>query len=160
MDFWIFFGFFNPVLNDFGRFRSIFGKSADFREIFRFFPEIPDFFDPFRTCWWNLALPRRSVLKKAARGCPRIQIWSHEGPNQSQNHVFERSRCQPVSHGFAHPASRKARVASGLEPRHVLRKQAIFFFFPAKTRTLEKHHAKLIKFGQKITDFWSKIDQI
>ena len=88
-------------------------------------------------------------MKKAARGCPRIQIWSHEGPNQSQNHVFERSRCQPVSHGFAHPASRKARVASGLEPRHVLRKQAIFF--PAKTRTLENRHAKLIKFGQSLT---------
>ena len=114
------FGFFNPVLNDLGRFRAIFGKSTDFREIFRFFPEIPDIFDPFPTFWWNLVLPRRSGLKKAARGCPRIQIWSHEGPNQSQNH------------GFAHPASRKARVASGLEPRHVLRKQAIFFFSQQK----------------------------
>ena len=41
------FGFFNPVLNDLGRFRAIFRNSADFREISRIFPEIPDFFDPF-----------------------------------------------------------------------------------------------------------------
>ena len=94
--------------------------------------QIPYFFTPFFTPWLDLVAARRSGSKKAARGCPRIQIWSHEGPNQSQNHVFERSRCQPVSHGFAHAASRKARVASGLEPRHVLRKQAVFFFFQQK----------------------------
>ena len=89
--------------------------------------QIPEYFGPFLTQWLDLVPARRSVLKKAARGWPRIRIWSHEGPNQSQNHVFARSRCQPVSHGFAHPASRKARLASGLEPRHVLRKQAVLF---------------------------------
>ena len=94
--------------------------------------QIPKYFGPVLTSWLDLVAARRSGWKKAARGCPRIQIWSHEGPNQSQNHVFQRSRCQPVSHGFAHPASRKARVASGLEPRHVLRKHAIFFFSQQK----------------------------
>ena len=80
-------------------------------------PKIPKNPDPTRPKSPNILVPaRRSSLKKAARGCPRIQIWSHEGPKQSQNQ------------GFAHPASRKARAASGLEPRHVLRKQAIFFF--------------------------------
>ena len=83
------FGFFNPVLSDLGRFRAIFRNSADFREILRFFPEIPDFFDPFLEFWWDLALPRRSGWEKAARGCPRIQICSHEVPNQSQNNGFE-----------------------------------------------------------------------
>ena len=80
------------IPDDFGRFSGIPSILVKFRG---FLPEIPDFVDPFPEFWWDLALPRRSVLKKAARGCPRIQIWSHEGPNQSQNHVFERSRCQP-----------------------------------------------------------------
>ena len=97
----------------FGSFREKSGKSAKSR------PDptqIAQFFTPFFTPWLDLMPARRSGSKKAARGCPRIQIWSHEGPNQSQNH------------GFAHPENRKARVASGLEPRHVLRKQAIFSF--------------------------------
>ena len=106
-------------------------------------PKIPThiltYFGPFLTGWLDVVAARRSGSKKAARGCPRIQIWSHEGPNQSQNHVSGRSWChpvghpgRPVNHGFAHPASRKARVASGLEPRHVLRKPATFFFFRHK----------------------------
>ena len=37
-------------------------------------------------------------MKKAARGCSRIWIWSHEGPNQSQNHVSGRS--QILAAGF------------------------------------------------------------
>ena len=101
----------------FGSFWEKSGKSAKSRPN----PiQIPQFFTSFFTPWLDLVAARRSGSKKAARGCPRIQIWSHEGPNQSQNH------------GFAHPANRKARAASGLEPRHVLRKQAIFFFFQQK----------------------------
>ena len=102
-------------------------------------------------------------MKKAARGCPRIQIWSHEGPNQSQNHVSRRSWChpvghpgRPVNHGFAHPASRKARVASGLEPRHVLRKQAILFFSSKNTHP-GKRHGKLMIFGQILLIFDHKM---
>ena len=120
----------------FGSFREKSGKSAKSRPNPA---QIPQFFSPFLTPWLDLALPRRSGSKNAARGCPRIQIWSHEGPNQSQKHVSGRSWCHPVghpgrlvNHGFSHPASRKARVASGLEPRHVLRKQAIFLFFQQK----------------------------
>ena len=101
--------------------------------------QIPKYFGPVLTSWLDLVAARRSGSKKAARGCPRIQIWSHEGPNQSQNHVSGRSWChpvchpgRPVNHGFSHPASRKARVASGLEPRHVLRKQTVLFFFRQK----------------------------
>ena len=104
-------------------------------------------------------------MKKAARGCPRIQIWSHEGPNQSQNHVSGRSWFhpvghpgRPVNHGFSHPASRKARVASGLEPRHVLRKQAIFFFFGKNTHP-GKTACHLMNFGHFFFRFLVKICQ-
>ena len=120
------------------------GKIRKFRKIPT---QIPKYFGPFLTSWLDLVPARRSVLKKAARGCPRIQIWSHEGPNQSQNH------------GFAHPASREARVASGFEPRHVLRKQAIFSFFPAKTRTLEKRHTKFMIFCQILLIFDQNLSQ-
>ena len=71
------------------------GKIRKFRKIPT---QIPEYFSPFLTSWLDLALPKRSDLKKAARRCPWILIWSHEGPNQAQNYVFERSRCQPVNH--------------------------------------------------------------
>ena len=50
--------------------------------------QIPKYFGPFLTSWLDLVAARRSGLKKAARGSPRIQIWSHEGLNQAQNHVL------------------------------------------------------------------------
>ena len=45
-----------------------------------------------------MALARRSPTEKTAGGCNRIQIWSHEAPNQSQKHVLGRSGCQPRGH--------------------------------------------------------------
>ena len=85
-------------------------------------------------------------MKKAARGCPRIQIWSHEGPNQSQNHVFERSRCQPVSHGFCSSGKQEGQGSKRTRTTPCASETSHFLFFSTKTRTLEKWHPKLMKF--------------
>ena len=135
---WIF-RFFNPVLNDLGRFRTIFRSSADFREISRIFWKSLIFsthFLHFGGIWLFPGDPSWKKLPgdalRSRFGAMRVQI-SHKTMvlNQTKNN------------GFAHPASRKARVTSGLDPCHVLRKQAIFS--PAKTCTLEKWHATLSK---------------
>ena len=125
-------------------------SSRDFPEFRRFsrsftdFPEIPDFLNPFRKFWWNLALARRSGSKKAARGCPRIQIWSHEGPNQSQNHGFESDK-KPW---FCSSGKQEGQGSKRTRTTPCASETSHFLFFPAKTRTLEKRHAKLMTFGQ------------
>ena len=65
--------------------------------------QIPKYFGPFLTSWLDLVPARRSGWKKAARGCPRIQIWSHEGPNQSQNHYLFARICQDLTRNVLGP---------------------------------------------------------
>ena len=79
----------------------------------------------------KLVPARRSGLKKAARGCHRIQIWSHQGPNQSQNHVFERSRCQP---GKGKGKRQREEKGKG--------KGQTTVFFPDLTRHTHRAHAR------------------
>ena len=137
--------------------------------------QIPKYFGPFLTSWLDLVPARRSGWKKAARGCPRIQIWSHDGPNQSQNHVSGRSRYQPVGH-FGRPCLEGPvwQVLSGRTMVLLIRQAGRpgqqadsnhamcfgnrpFSFFPAKTRTLEKRHTKFSFFFSDFDDFFVKI---
>ena len=61
--------------------------------------QIPKYFGPFLIRWLDLLAARRSSSKKASRGSPRIQIWSHEGPNHAQNHVLASPAPQkPLGH--------------------------------------------------------------
>ena len=64
------FGFFNPVLNDFGRFRAIFQNSADFREISRIFPENPRLFRPISSILVGFGSSQEIPLKKNCQGMP------------------------------------------------------------------------------------------
>ena len=142
-----------------GSFRGKSGKSAKSR------PDptqVPEFFGPVLIGWLDLAPTRRSGTKKAARGCPRIQIWSHEGLNQPQKLVFGRSRYQPIGHPgrrcleghvwkamSGRPSGRPYLKAP---PMIFYRQRTIgiykpgasetgdFIFLPEKIRTLEKWH--------------------
>ena len=96
-------------------------------------------------------------MKKAARGCPRIQIWSHEGPNQSQNHGFESDK-KPW---FCSSGKQEGQGSKRTRTTPCASETGHFLFFSAKTRTLEKRHAKLMKFCQILMifgQFFSKFD--
>ena len=75
-------GFWTPQAETYPTKVAVFhlGKIRKFRKIPT---QIPKYSGPFLTSWLDLGPARRSGLKKAARGWPRIQIWSHEGPNQA-----------------------------------------------------------------------------
>ena len=99
--------------------------------------------------WLELVFARRCGSKKAARGCPRIQIWSHEGPNQTQNHGSE-SHKKPW---FCSSGKQEGQGSKRTRTTPCASETGHFLFVPARTRTLEKRHAKLMNFDKMLTIF-------
>ena len=75
-------GFFNPVLSDLGRFRTIFRNSPDFHEISCFFSGNPRFFRPIPCILMGFGSSQEIRIEKSCQGMPSK---SHLEPQGSKS---------------------------------------------------------------------------